>query len=131
MKKYFVLVFALLAASCATSYQPYYFYNEILVVNNTRELIKDVKIEAVNGGRVFSCGNIAPLGICSNRFGKQKYESNPIQISWAIGDTSRKTESFVVDVPATFYSAIALRGVLDIAADGSISAYFEQDTPST
>lgn len=117
-------------SACATSYQSSYSYNQILVVNNSRDLVQDVTIEVVDTGRVFNCGNIAPFGICSNRFGKRRYERDPIQISWAIGDTSSRTESFVVEVPATFYPGIALRGVLDIAPDGSVSAYFEQDTPN-
>lgn len=128
-KSVITIVIVLLGSACATSYQASYSYNEILVVNNSSELVQDVTIEVVDTGRMFSCGNIAPRGICSNRFGKRRYERNPIQISWSIGDASSKTESFVVEVPATFYPGIALRGVLKIAPDGSVSAYFEQDTP--
>ena len=130
MKKYLTLFGALLTTSCATTYQPSYVYDEILVVNNSRALIQDISIEVANSGQVFSCGNVAPFGICSNRFGKRRYERNPIQIGWVIGDTARQTEAFVVEVPATFYTGLPLRGVLAIAADGSISAYFEQDTPN-
>ena len=129
MKNSVVLIFSVLGSACATPFQPAYTYNEILVVNNSRELIQDVTVEVVSTGRMFSCGNVVPFGICSNRFSKRRYERNPIQISWAIGDTSSKTEAFVVEVPATFYTGYALRGVLDIAPDSSISAYFEQDTP--
>lgn len=130
MKKLLTLFGALLATSCATTYQPSYVYDEILVENNSRELIQDVSIQVANSGQVFSCGNVAAFGICSNRFGRRHYERNPIQIDWVIGDNARQTEAFVVEVPATFHTGLPLRGVLSIAPDGSISAYFEQDTPN-
>jgi len=78
---------------------------------------------------VFNCGNIAPFGICSNKFAKRRYERNPIRVEWTFGNSTRQSGEFVVDVPATFYTSFALRGVLDIEADGSISAYFMQETP--
>ena len=69
MKKYFILIPGLLLSSCATSYESLYSYNEILIINRSRELIQDVTISAgeISAGetnRTFSCGNIAPLGIC-------------------------------------------------------------------
>ena len=130
MKKYLIVALGLMGSACATTYQPSYYYNEILVVNNSKELVQDVTISATNNGRVFSCGNIAPFGICSNRIGKRRYEQNPIQVSWTFGGSSNQTEAFVIKVPATFYTAFPLRGVVAIEPDGSISTYFEQDTPS-
>jgi hypothetical protein len=130
MKKISIALLAGLMASCATSYQPNYSYNEILVVNNSKELIENVTIEVVDSGRVFSCGNIAPLGICSNRFGSRSYQKEPIDVGWTFGNVARKSEAFVVNVPAYFYTGLPLRGVLEINPDGSISPYFEQDTPN-
>ena len=130
MKKSVLIVIGLLGSACATTYQPSYTYNEILVANNSRELIQNVAIEVVGTGREFSCGNIAPFGICSNRFGQRPYEQNPIQVSWSFGSSVNQTEAFVVKVPTRFSTELPLRGVLAIGPDGSISTYFEQDTPS-
>jgi hypothetical protein len=130
MKKYLVSGFALLVSACATSYQPSYIYSEILVVNNSRELIQDVTISVPKTGRVFSCGNIAPLGVCSNRFGKRRYNFDPIKIDWGFGNEARQTEEFVVPVPAYFSTGVVLKGVLEISPQGDLKAYFDQDTPS-
>ena len=80
-------------------------------------------------GRVFSCGNIALRGICSNKFPQRRYMKNPIWAAWVFGNTAGQTAAFVLDVPAKFAISFPLRGVLEISPQGTISAYFEQDTP--
>ena len=128
MKKNCIVLFAILSLSaCATSYNPTYYYNEILVVNNSRELIQDVTISASESGRQFSCGNIAPLGICSDRFPRLKYEQNPIRISWVFGSRAGQSSEFVLEVPATMSTGLPLRGVLEISPKGKIAAYFNQE----
>jgi len=129
MKNYTSLVLGLLLSACATGYQPTYFYNEVLIVNNSRQLVQDVTISSNETGRTFSCGNIAPLGICSNKFSKRLYERNPIRIAWVFGSNARQTSEFVLEVPGTMHTPFPLRGVLEISPQGSISAYFQQDTP--
>lgn len=119
----------ILLSACATVYEPQYNYNEILIINKSRELIQDVKISASESGRGFSCGNIAPLGICSNKIPSRQYMKNPIQIAWVFGSSARQTNEFVLEVPATMDIALPLRGVLEISPQGSVSAYFEQGSP--
>ena len=128
-KNCIILIAGLLLSACATSSNPTYHYNEILIVNNSRDLIREVTISASETGRQFSCGNIAPLGICSDKFPRRRYEQNPIRVSWVFGGSARQTSEFVLEVPATMSIGLPLRGVLAIAPDGSISTYFEQDTP--
>lgn len=128
-EKYIIFVTGLLLSACATSYNPTYHYNEILIVNNSRELIEDVTISVSETGRQFSCGNIAPFGICSDKFPQRRYEKNPIQVSWVFADSARQSGEYVLEVPAYLSTAFPLRGVLAIAPDGSTSTYFEQDTP--
>ena len=128
IKKFSVPVSGLLLAGCASGYQPVHFYNEILIVNNSRQLVRDVAVNVSGTGRVFSCGNIAPHGICSNRFGKRRYEAKPIRIGWVFGNVARQSESFVVEVPVSFTTGVAMRGVLDFKPDGSVSAFFQQDS---
>lgn len=137
IKKYFILIPGLLLSSCATSYESLYSYNEILIINRSRQLIQDVTISTGGTNRIstgktnrtFSCGNIAPLGICSDKFPRRPYLKNPIRISWVFGNTSGQSNDFVLEVPATFSTEFPLRGVLEISPQGSISAYFKQDTP--
>lgn len=125
-----ILIAGLLLSACAISYESPYFYNEILIINNSREMIQDVSIRAGESGRMFSCGNIAPRGICSDKFPKRRYMKSPITIAWVFGSIARQTDEFILEVPATFDSKLSLRGVLEITPEGSISAYFEQ-TSST
>lgn len=129
MRKIYPVIIIVWISSCAVTSERSYFYNEIRVVNNSSQLIRNVTIRVPSKGREFSCGNIAPLGLCSNRFGKRSYERNPIQISWTFGNRSRQTDEFIVEVPATLYAGIALIGVLEITPGGAVRAYFDQNTP--
>ena len=115
----------ILLSACATVKTPQYFYNEILIINKSRELIQNVKISVNETGRGFSCGNIAPLGICSNKIPSRQYMKNPIRIAWVFGSAARQTNEFVLEVPATMDIDLPLRGVLEISPQGSLSAYFE------
>ena len=119
---------AILLSACATVNTPQYFYNEVLIINKSRHLIQDVKISVSETGRGFSCGNIAPLGICSNKIPSRPYMKNPIQISWMFGNTALQTNEFVLEVPAMMDIDLPLRGVLEISPQGSLSARFEQGT---
>lgn len=130
MKNYTILLLGLLLSACATGHEPQYFYNEILIVNESRVVIQDVTISAEATGRSFNCGNIAPLGICSNKIPQRRYMKSPITLSWVFGNTARQTEKFLLEVPTATSNEFPLRGVLQISPSGSVSAYFEQDTPS-
>ena len=129
IKNYTLLKLGILLSACATFNEPQYFYNEILIVNKSREMIQDVTISVSKTGSGFSCGNIAPRGICSNKIPQRRYMKNPIRIAWVFGNTARQTNEFVLEVPATMDTTLPLRGVLAISPQGAISAYFEQDNP--
>lgn len=149
MKKVSILIFGLLLSACSSDYQAIesynntnyaynetpqlndsrlYSYNEILIVNKSRELIQDVSISSGASGRSFSCGNIAPRGFCSDSFPSRRYQRNPVQIGWIFGNRARKTREFLLEVPTSFDPAIPIRGVLVISVEGTISAFFEQDS---
>lgn len=148
MKRVNILILGLLLSACSTGYQALesyntrtyavnqtqqlndsrlYSYNEILIINHSQEIIQDVTITAGASGRRFSCGNIAPLGYCSDKFPSRRYLRNPVQIGWIIGNLARQTRDFVLEVPTSFDTATPIRGVLVISAEGTISAHFEQD----
>lgn len=128
MKKSLLLGCALLVAACATSYQATYMIDEIQVINNSREMIQQVTVSVPSTGATFSCGNIAPLGLCSNRMGKRRYEYNPIKIEWVFGNTAGQTEEFVIDVPSYFSTGVPLRAEIAFSPEGELSAYFDQET---
>ena len=130
LKNYTIVMVALLLSACATGskYEPKYIYNEILINNNSKELIKDVSISSAVNGRSFSCGNIAPLGICSNKTGKRRYKEGPLQIDWVFGNNARQTDVLTPTVPAYMDSSLPLRVVLEISPQGGVSAHFEQNS---
>ena len=91
--------------------------------------MRDVEILGTESGRVFSCGNIAPRGICSNKFQPQLYRGSPIQIAWVVGDGRRREEIIELKLPDDFVPEVPLRGVLVISARGEISAHLQQESP--
>ena len=108
---------------------PTYTYNEVVVLNKSRTLVRDVTISATESGRVFSCGNIAPRGICSNKFRPQPYQGSPIQIAWVIGSGRRHSKTIKLELPDSFVSELPMRGVLVIDGQGGIKAYLQQEPP--
>ena len=108
---------------------PTYTYNEVVILNQSRMSLSDVTISASESGRVFSCGNIAPRGICANKFRPQPYRGDPIQIALMTGDGRRRSETLELTLPASFVAELPLRGVLVIGSKGEISAFLQQDAP--
>ena len=119
----------MLLAGCASRQGPAYTYNEVVIVNQSLMPLSDVTISAAESGRVFSCGNIAPRGICANKFRPQPYRGNPIQVALMTGDGRRRNETIELTLPASFVAERPLRGVLVIGSRGEISAYLQQDAP--
>jgi len=129
LKNILLLALALLLSACATSSGggPPYIYNQTLIVNNSKELIQDVTISLVANGRSFSCGNIAPLGICSKRTGKRRFKEGPIQIDWVFGNNAQRTDQFTLTVPPYYTTGQPLQVEIEISPQGEISAQLKQD----
>ena len=108
---------------------PTYTYNEVVVLNKSRAPVRDVTISATESGRVFSCGNVAPHGICSNKFRPQSYQGSPIQITWVIGSGRRHSKTIELELPGSFVPELPMRGVLVIDGKGAIKAFLQQDPP--
>ena len=128
-KIYYTLIAGLLFTGCATTHQPSYIFNEVMVVNNSAETLRNVTVRDAASGRQFDCGDIAPFGICANRFGKRRYAQNPIQIDWAFGSAAARSDEFVIVPPPYHVTGLTMGAVLEISEQGSIEAYFDQDTP--
>jgi hypothetical protein len=131
LKNYILLTLALLLSACASGSGggPPYIYNQILIVNNSKELIQEVTVSSAVNGRSLSCGNIAPLGICSNRTGKRHYKEGPFQIDLVFGNNAPQTVQITLTVPAYYTTGRPLQVVFEISAQGEISAHLEQDFP--
>ena len=123
------LVLLWLLAGCAGLQGPAYTYNEVIIINQSRVPILDVVVAATESGKLFSCGNIAPRGICSNEFQPQTYRGDPIQVSWVVGDARRRNETIELTLPTSFVAELPMRGVFVISDQGDISAYLQQEPP--
>ena len=123
----YIVAVALALGACANPYKPQHTINEIVIVNNTRDVIGDVSIRSTTSGRVFACGNIAPLGICSDRFPTRRLSDGPVVIEWSLGG-KRGQETLPAEVPLTLSTGLVLRGVLEFNPDGSIEGRFEQES---
>lgn len=128
IKRLFLAGLALLASACATSFEPTYIYSEVLVVNNSSEVLSDVRVTLTGIDRRFDCGDIVALGVCSKRFGKRRYQYEPLLIEWAAGGGPRRSDELVIEVPLTFSTGAALRAVLAVSETGVMTAYFEQES---
>ena len=119
------LASTIVLSACAGGYTPRYYINEVQVYNNSREPVRDVTIRA--GERIFGCGNIAPLGICGDRFGRRDYQAGTIEVEWTLGNGAPRRQSLEARVPAYFTKGIPLRGILEIDPQGEVSTRFDQD----
>ncbi|MFV2061709.1 MAG: hypothetical protein ACC653_13575, partial [Gammaproteobacteria bacterium] len=110
-----ILIFLL---SCSTIKKQDYYYNEIVIRNNTRLTLKKVVIKVPKTQRVFSCSNIAPQGTCTNGFKKTRYQRNPINFSWIYQDEKKNRNNIIIEIPENMNHEIPLRGVLEIKSNG-------------
>ena len=124
------IAIVLLLCGCASvPVGPTYYYDEVVVLNQSRYVVRDVQIASTNSGRVFSCGNVAPRGICSNKFSPQVYQGRPVRVSWRFDEGRVNSEVFELELPPSFIPELPMRGVLLIGANGGIRAYLQQDKP--
>jgi hypothetical protein len=125
----FSVIAAWLLSACASSQGPSFSYNEVVIVNRSRAPLQEVTISASTSGRVFSCGSVAPRGICSDRFAPQPFRDEAVRVEWVVGNGGRQSRTVQLSPPPGFVPQIPLRGVLVIGARGDLSAYLQQDAP--
>ncbi len=129
MKKLSILLLSGLVVACVTSYNPNYYYNEVQVVNLSGAAISAVKVRVGEAGRKLSCDNVLKNALCDERFSKRRYPPQGIQLSWTHADGSQNSEQLVPAIPVTYSTALPLRVILEISADGSVKSFFEQEEP--
>lgn len=118
-----------LLAGCATGYEPRYYFNELQAVNLTGTEISDVSITVVNSNKVVDCEKAAPSAQCQRKFGKRLYRQEGIQLNWSDAEGNLRSEALQPPIPAYYSTALALRIVMEINADGSVEAFYEQEEP--
>ena len=129
MKQTIIVAVALLLSACATgsNHAPKYTYDQIMVINNSKESIQNLTITSADSGGIFSCENIAALGICTKQYGRRSYKEGAFSVDWVFGDSVRQTNEVGIKVPAYNSPGVPLIFVLEISPEGVMSAYFKQD----
>jgi hypothetical protein len=132
MKETIIVAVALLLSACATGSNlgPAYVYEEIVVVNNSKQPIRNLTIRVAGSGdgseKILSCENIIALGICQERFTQRRYKGGGFIVDWVSGDSDRQTADIEAEVSAYSSPGTPLRVVFTISREDVISAYFER-----
>ncbi len=131
MKKFAILLAAVVSAGCATGgYNPSYRINQLQVYNQTGGTIRNVDVQVLESEKRNSCETVNNHALCDKRFGSRPYPQQGVQLSWDHTDGSRKTEIFNPPIPIYFNNSFPLRIVMEIDANGVVDPYYEQDEPS-
>lgn len=125
MKLFLLLVNIFALSACAVINKPDYYYNEVVLRNNSLNSVTSVRIKVDKTQAVFSCSIILPNTACTNKFPKRKYLGNQIQITWTYLNTTKTTEKFNLKLPKEFDESIPLRGILEVTQDGMVIAFLE------
>lgn len=129
MKYLTLLISAALIAGCATGYNPSYVFKRVDVVNLSGDTLKDLTWNVIGSGKTMTCSEVPANGICADYFATRRYPKAGIEVSWTQGDGERKKAIINPNVPAFFYASLPLMIFVEIGADGSLNAYYDQDTP--
>ena len=127
MKALTLVVLCLTVSACVNGYHPRYPYSNIEVANLTGDTIRNVKVHIGPDGRTLECAEVTKNRLCQERFGKRVYPQGEIHLSWVSSDGEPMSAKMTPPIPATFAPSLSLRVMMDIAADGSVKFYFQQD----
>jgi hypothetical protein len=94
--------------------------------------ISNVEVQVGSTGRNLRCDEVAKNALCEERFGKRPYpQAEGVRLSWQDAEGNSQSQQLTPPIPATMVTSLSLRLMLDIAEDGSVKAYFKQETLST
>lgn len=130
MKIATLLTLSLLVAACAggAGYNPRYYYDTISVANYSGGTISDFKIQVGPDGVMINCAEVTEKRLCERRIGRHPYPDAPSVLSWVNSEGKQMTEQVSLSPPAYFETGTALMLMIDIKKDGTLKAWFEQDT---
>ena len=124
-----LLLTVIVTTACVTGYNPRYRFNQVQVVNLTGATIENVSWRVLDTDRSLSCDEVANYAVCEDYFPRRHYPQTGFEVSWTHTDGERRSEVFNPAIPVTYPNAFALRIVMEIGADGSVDAFYEQDEP--
>ncbi len=129
MNKLIVLAACGFIGACAGGYNPVYYFNEVQVVNLSGADIRDVSLRVIDSPKVLDCEAVAKFAMCHDRFGRKRYPQQGVELSWTHADGSHRSDTPNPHVPTYYSPAFALRIVMEIAEDGSVKTFYEQEEP--
>lgn len=125
-----ILAFTLvMITACVTGYNPRYRFNEVQVVNLAGATLENVSWRVLDTDRSLSCDEVAKFAVCGDYFPGRNYPQSGVEVSWTHSDGELKSEILSPPIPVTYSNSFALRIVIEISADGSVNAFYEQDEP--
>jgi hypothetical protein len=127
MKSILLLLSCLSLASCATGYNPRFYYNNIEVVNLTGGTITNEEVIIGETARNLRCDAVTKNRLCQERFGGRPYPGQAIQLSWQDSAGNPQSRQPNPSIPATLSPGLSLRVMLEIHEDGSVKAGFKQE----
>jgi hypothetical protein len=131
MKTPAILLAGLMSAACVSGgYNPTYRFNQLQVVNLTGASVRNVEAHVLESEKTIRCDEVNNNGICNERFGSRRYPQQGVRLSWTHTDGSSKSEVFNPSIPVTYFNSFPLRIVMEIGADATVKAFYEQDEPS-
>lgn len=126
MRTLFVVSMMLVLTACATTGGTGYYYNGVVIINKSSVSISDVAIRVEKTNAVFICGFIPPGADCANKFPKRKYLGNEVTLSWNYKG-AKQSRKFTLKLTRNLDKNKALVGVLEIAGQDNVNAYFRQN----
>ena len=128
MKYFLVAVMGLALAACSVGYNPRYYYTNVQVANLTGGDIGELRVQVGAEGRVIECDLVTNNRVCEERFARRIYPQDVVDIRWR--DAAGEVQSRQVNpsVPITLTTGLPVRLLIEIDAEGSIKAFFRQDS---
>jgi hypothetical protein len=125
-----IILFALSCltlVACSVGYAPRMYYSYIEVANHTGTTISNVEVQIGADGRNLRCDTVTKNSICEERFARRVYPREIIELSWQDSAGQSQTRQLDPVLPATLSPAFAMKILLNIKEDGSVTADFRQD----
>ena len=127
MKAVLFALSCLTLVACSIGYAPRMYYSYIEVANHTGTTISNVEVQIGADGRNLRCAEVTKNRICQERFGKRRYPREIIELSWQDSADQSQTRQLDPVLPATLSPAFALKILLKIKEDGSVTVDIRQD----
>ncbi len=105
--------------------EPGVMFDEVILRNDTRGEIENVRIDVERFNRFFSCNYILPRTNCSTRFKKRRYQHNSIQITWTQRGQAYDSGSIFVSTDGILDVSRVHKAVVVILDNRQFTARFE------